>query len=138
MIKINRAVAVVFLFLLGAVSLFGANNAITLALPADGLSPQERMPLQNYLTEQMGREVKIVTPDSYANTLDGLSSGSIDFACLGGLSYVRARAKSGVTPLVQRTTDLQFHSVFIAGMHTRINSLGDLKGKKFAFGDINS
>lgn len=138
MIKINRIVVVVFVFLLGAVPFLGANNAITLALPADGLSPEQRMPLQNYLSEQMGREVRIVTPDRYVDTIDGLSNGSIDFACLGGLSYVRARAKSGVTPLVQRITDLQFHSVFITGMRTSIYSLHDLKGKKFAFGDINS
>jgi phosphonate transport system substrate-binding protein len=136
--KMYVAIAVVLLSLLGAPLLFGGNDAITLALPPDGLSPQERLPLQKYLTAQMGREVRIVTPDHYTNTLDGLSGGSIDFACLGGLSYVRAHAKMGVVPLVQRNSDLQFHSVFITGTHTSINSLRDLKGKKFAFGDVNS
>jgi len=138
MTKMKLALAVILLSLLGAVPLFGANDTITLALPPDGLSPQDRLPLQKYLTEQMGREVKLVTPDSYTNTLDGLSSGTIDFACVGALTYVRARAKLGVAPLVQRSTDLQFHSVFIAGIRTSINSLTDLKGKKFAFGDVNS
>ena len=133
MTKMKLALAVI----LFAMPLFAA-NPITLALPPDGLSPQERLPLQNYLTEQMGREVRLVTPDSYANTVDGLSSGTIDFACLGALTYVRAHAKIGVVPLVQRVTDLQFHSVFITGMRTTINSLKDLKGRKFAFGDINS
>jgi phosphonate transport system substrate-binding protein len=138
MIKLNRAIAVTFLFLLGAMPVFAANDAITLALPPDGLSPEARLPLQNYLTKQMGREVRIVAPESYTNTLDGLSGGSIDFACLGGFTYVKGHTKIGVIPLVQRTSDLQFHSVFITGAHTKINSLADLKGKKFAFGDINS
>lgn len=136
MTKMTRVVAL--FLLLGAVPLFAANDAITLALPPDGLSPLERMPLQKYLSEQMGREVKVVIPDSYNNAMDGLSSGSIDFACLGGLTYVKAHAKIGVTPLVQRTTDQQFHSVFIAGAHTSIQSLADIRGKKFAFGDVNS
>ena len=138
MTKMKLFIAVFLLSLLSTMSLFAANGPIVLALPPDGLSPQDRLPLQNYLTEQMGREVRLVTPDSYANTVDGLSAGTIDFACLGALTYVRAHAKIGVVPLVQRVTDLQFHSVFITGMRTPINSLKDLKGRKFAFGDINS
>ncbi|HJX85732.1 MAG TPA: phosphate/phosphite/phosphonate ABC transporter substrate-binding protein, partial [Candidatus Angelobacter sp.] len=43
-----------------------------------------------------------------------------------------------VVPLVQRASDLQFHSLFITGTNSSINSLKDLKGKNFAFGDINS
>ena len=136
--KMKLAVAVIFAFLLGVVPLAGAKDPITFALPPDGLTEQQRQPLQIYLSEQMGREVRIVTPDSYVNTMEGLSNGSIDFACLGGLSYVKAHAKVGVVPLVQRTSDQEFHSVFIAGTHTSIQSLNDLKGKRFAFGDINS
>ncbi|HEY6970493.1 MAG TPA: phosphate/phosphite/phosphonate ABC transporter substrate-binding protein [Candidatus Angelobacter sp.] len=138
MTKMNLTLAVVLTVVLGAVPLACAKDPITLALPPDGLSPQQRLPLQNYLTEQMGRDVKVVTPDSYAITLDGLSNGTIDFACLGGLTYLKAHARSGVVPLVQRVSDLQFHSVFIAGAGTSIHSLNDLKGRKFAFGDINS
>ena len=40
--------------------------------------------------------------------------------------------------LVQRISDLQFHSVFITRAGSPINSLRDLMGKQFAFGDINS
>lgn len=138
MSKMNLGLALMLIVVLGAVPLACAKDAIVLALPPDGLSQQERLPLQNYLTEQMGREVKVVTPDSYAMTMDGLSNGSIDFACLGGLTYVKAHAKIAVIPLVQRVSDLQFHSVFITGMRTQIHGLTDLKGKKFAFGDINS
>jgi len=139
MTKMNRA-AVMLLSLLGAVPLFGAGakDSITLALIPDGLSLAQKVPLQRYLTEQMGRNVKLMTPESYVDTLEGLSNGSIDFAFLGALTYVRARAKIGVVPLVQRPSDLQFHSVFIARAGTSIHNLSDLKGKKFAFGDINS
>ena len=138
MTRMKFALAVIFAFLLGVVPLAAAKDPITLALPPDGLTEQQRQPLQVYLSEQMGREVRITTPDSYTNTMDGLSNGTIDFACLGGLSYVKSHAKIGVVPLVQRASDQEFHAVFIAGAHTRIQSLNDLKGKKFSFGDINS
>jgi phosphonate transport system substrate-binding protein len=134
----TRAAAIALLFVVGARPFSGSEKSLTIALIPDGLSQTERMPLQDYLAQQMGQAVRVMTPESYNASLDGLSSGSIDFACLGALMYVRARAKLGVVPLVQRTADLQFHSVFIAGAGTSIHSLRDLKGKKFAFGDINS
>ena len=37
-----------------------------------------------------------------------------------------------------RASDLRYHSVFITGTDSSIHSLRDLKGKKFAFGDIDS
>src|SRR5262245_25963267 len=99
MTKMNLALALVLTVVLAAVPLAVAKDAITLALPPDGLSPEDRLPLQKYLTQQMGREVKLVIPDSYAIAVDGLSNGTIDFACLGALSYVKAHAKFGVVPL---------------------------------------
>jgi phosphonate transport system substrate-binding protein len=82
--------------------------------------------------------VKLVTLNSYTTTLDSLASGSVDFACLGAVTYVRGRARLGLIPLVQRESDLQFHSLIIANSSKSIYSLSDLKGKQFAFGDINS
>jgi phosphonate transport system substrate-binding protein len=138
MTALTRAIAILFVSLAAAVSASGADNSITLALTPDGLSPEQRIPLQNYLKQYTGRDVKLVTFDSYAATLDGLASGSVDFACIGAVTYVRGRAKSGIVPLVQRTSDLQFHSVIIANTSKSIYSLAELKGKRFAFGDINS
>jgi phosphonate transport system substrate-binding protein len=138
MTTLTRSIAVLFVSVAAVLSAAGQDNSITLALTPDGLSPEQRIPLQNYLKQYMGRDVRLITFDSYAATLDGLAGGSVDFACLGAVSYVRGRAKSGVVPLVQRTSDLQFHSIIIANAGKPIYSLNDLKGKHFAFGDINS
>jgi phosphonate transport system substrate-binding protein len=138
MTSLTRSIAVVFLSLVAAVSAFGANNSITVALTPDGLSPEQRIPLQHYLTQYMGREVKLVTLNSYATTLDSLASGSVDFACLGAVTYVRGRARLGLIPLVQRESDLQFHSLIITNTSKSIYSLSDLRGKQFAYGDTNS
>ncbi|MGB8061662.1 MAG: PhnD/SsuA/transferrin family substrate-binding protein [Candidatus Sulfotelmatobacter sp.] len=82
--------------------------------------------------------MNLAVPDLYSETVAHLADGSYDFACLGALMYVRTHAKYGVIPLVQSTSDMQFHSIFITGAGSPIRSLGDLKGKRFAFGDINS
>lgn len=137
MTALTRTIAVLLISLV-AVSAFGANNSITIALTPDGLSPEQRIPIQNYLKQYMGRDVKLVTLSSYSATLDSLSSGSVDFASLGAVTYVRGRARMGVIPLVQRESDQQFHSLIIANTSKPIYSLSDLKGKQFAYGDINS
>jgi phosphonate transport system substrate-binding protein len=138
MTALTRTIVVLLTSLLAAVSAFGANNSITVALTPDGLSPEQRMPLQHYLTQYMGREVKLVTLNSYSATLDSLSSGDVDFASLGAVTYVRGRARMGLVPLVQRESDLQYHSLIIANTGKPIYSLSDLRGKQFAYGDINS
>ena len=133
-----RTIASLAIWVLLGAYLYGADKPITVALVFDGLSPADRAPLQAYLTKAMGRPVNLVAPDLYSETVARLADGSYDFACLGALMYVRSRAKYGVIPLVQRTSDLQFHSVFITRTGSSIHSLHDLAGKRFAFGDINS
>ena len=105
---------------------------------ATQVSIQEKEPLKNYLTRNMGQQVNLVIPTNYNATVEALGNGSLDFAYLGGLTYLKARKQYGVIPLVQRTSDLQFHSLFITGANSGINSLADLKAKSFVFGDINS
>ncbi len=138
MAKSTRAAISVFIGLFIAVSLSFAQKPIVVALSPDGLSAEEREPLRLYLKKEMGAEIKFIIPNNYNEYIAGFADGSIDFASLGAVTYVRAHAKVGVIPLVQRPNDLQYHSVFVTGATTSINSLKDLKGKQFAFGDIYS
>ena len=122
--------------LVGA-ALYGADKPITIGLVYDGATPEDREPLRAYLTKAMGRAVHLEAADLYSETVDRMTNGSYDFACLGALTYIRSHAQFGVIPLVQRTSDLYLHSVFITGAGSSIHSLSDLKGRLFAFGDIN-
>jgi phosphonate transport system substrate-binding protein len=127
--------------LLGLASRAGDKPVAVGMIPDAGatqVSVQEKGPLKDYLSGQMGGAVNLVIPTNYNATVEALGNGSLDFAYLGGLTYVKARKQYGVIPLVQRTSDLEFHSLFITGTNSGINSLADLKGKSFAFGDINS
>ena len=101
-------------------------------------SADDQKALQAYLSEALGVPVKLVVPKDYNATVEGLGNGSFDFAILGAVGYVKAHEKFGVVPLVQRDIDKQFHSLFITQSNSSINALGDLKGKRFAFGDMVS
>ena len=131
----NRALAVICLLI--SATLYSADRPITVGLVYDGATPEDREPLRAYLTKAMGRPVHLETADLYSETVDRMANGSYDFACLGALAYIQSHAQSGVIPLVQRTSDLYLHSVFITGAGSSIHSLSDLKGRLFAFGDIN-
>ena len=118
-----------------------AEDLIRVGMPdptATAASLDEKKPLQLYLTEALGVPVKLVIPKDYNATIEGLGNGSLDFAYLGAVGYVKARKAFGVIPLVQRDIDKQFHSVFITQAASPINSIADLKGKRFAFGDVVS
>jgi phosphonate transport system substrate-binding protein len=105
---------------------------------ATQISIQEKAPLKEYLARQMKTEVNLIIPTNYNATVEALGNGSLDFAYLGALTYTKAHRQYGVIPLVQRASDLQFHSLFITGTNSGIKTLADVKGKSFAFGDINS
>jgi phosphonate transport system substrate-binding protein len=105
---------------------------------ATQISIDEKAPLREYLERAIGTRVELIIPTNYNATVEALGNGSLDFAYLGGLTYVKARERYNVIPLVQRESDRQFHSLFITAANSPINSLEDLRGKTFAFGDINS
>jgi phosphonate transport system substrate-binding protein len=105
---------------------------------ATQVSVEDKAPLQAYLEKALGRPVRLIIPTSYNATVEGIGNGSLDIAYFGGLTYVKAHARYGAVPLVQRDVDQQFHSLFITRDGSGINSLKDLKGKTFCFGDINS
>src|SRR6202165_5019678 len=120
----------------------GAAAAIRVGMIPDAgatqVSIEQKRPLRDYLAAKLGRDVELVIPTNYNATVEALGNGSRGFAYLGGLTYTKAHALYGVIPLVQRTSDREFHSLFITQAGSAIQGLKDLRGKKFVFGDINS
>jgi phosphonate transport system substrate-binding protein len=99
---------------------------------------RESQPLVEYLEKEIGAKVELTVPTNYAAVVEAIANDQVDIAYLGGFTYVQASKRAGVVPLVQRERDQNFHSFFITHSDTRINSLADLKGHTFAFGDVNS
>ncbi len=99
---------------------------------------RQSQPLIDYLQTQTGAKIDLTVPTSYAAVVEAITSNKVDIAYLGGFTYVQASARAEVRPLVQRLQDKNFHSLFITQTNSPIHTLADLKGRTFAFGDINS
>src|SRR5579864_437169 len=99
---------------------------------------RESQPLVKYLEKETGSRIELVVPTNYAAVVEAISNNTVDIAYLGGFTFVQASRRAGVLPLVQRERDQNFHSVFITQPKSGINTLTDLKGHSFAFGDVNS
>ena len=124
-----------------ALPLRGANGIKIGMIPDAGatqVSIEEKTPLREYLAKAIGTPVDLIIPTNYNATVEALGNGSLDFAYLGALTYVKAHQRYGVLPLVQRAADKNFHSLFITQSGSAIHKVADCKGKRFAFGDINS
>lgn len=99
---------------------------------------RESQPFVAYLEKATGAKVEFTVPTNYAAVVEAIANDQVDIAFLGGFTYVQASQRAGVQPLVQRDRDQNFHSLFITQPDSGINSLTDLKGHTFAFGDVNS
>jgi phosphonate transport system substrate-binding protein len=99
---------------------------------------REMQPLTDYLGKRTGTKVEITIPTNYAAVVEALVNDQVDIAHLGGFTYVQASKRAGVVPLAQRERDRNFHSNFVTRVASPIQSLADLKGHSFAFGDVNS
>ncbi len=99
---------------------------------------RESQPFIDYLQKETGAQVELTIPTNYAAVVEAVANDQVDIAYLGGFTYVQASKRAGVKPLVQRERDQNFHSLFITQPGSGINTLADLKGHTFAFGDVNS
>jgi phosphonate transport system substrate-binding protein len=151
MLTVRRGVA----FLLAALVFAGASPALAEVSLKFGIYASEKpsllvkqfRPLLNYvelaMASDLGEAVHIelhVAP-SYDEGIQALVDGQVDFSRLGPASYIKAKQRSaGIDLLVLENDggDKYFNGVIFTRADSGVNSLADLKGKRFAFGDANS
>jgi len=140
--KISRFLLAIVLAAGAAAAMAQAKVLRVSAIPDEAPTELQRKfkPLGDYLQKETGMEVQFVPVTDYAAVVEGLATGKIDLAWLGGFTYVQARIRSngGVVPIVQRAEDQVFTSKFIVPVDSPAKTLADLKGKTFAFGAPSS
>ncbi|HOM72509.1 MAG TPA: phosphate/phosphite/phosphonate ABC transporter substrate-binding protein [Armatimonadota bacterium] len=96
--------------------------------------------LETLLEKRTGYEFETSVPTTYTAVVEAMSVGKVDVGWLPPLSYVLAHDKYGVEAIlvVQRDGSTNYNSVIIARTDSKIDKLEDLKGKKFAYGDVLS
>jgi phosphonate transport system substrate-binding protein len=99
-------------------------------------------PFIDYLTENTHHTFMLKISENYYQIIDYLSKGTVEAAILGGMTYIEAKKKVEIVPLLAalgKDGNPTCHGVFITRSdNNQINILNDIKGKRFAFASIHS
>jgi ABC-type phosphate/phosphonate transport system substrate-binding protein len=95
--------------------------------------------IRDYFNDN-GVRLDYILFSNYEAQIEYLLSGKIDVAWNTNVAWVRCKELSGskVKALLMRDTDIDFKSVFITKATSGIESIEDLKGKKFGLGSADS
>jgi phosphonate transport system substrate-binding protein len=113
-------------------------------IPADGGTEDgtkaDYEPVFNAVARMSGLSFDIRVGQSYGAVVEAMCNGTADVAFVGPVTYVQAKAR-GCAELLAVGVE-KGRSIYYAGIFTRkdspLRTLADLKGKRVAFGDINS
>lgn len=99
-------------------------------------------PFRAYLAQKLAMPVELFVATDYAGVVEAMASDKLDLAYFGALTYVQAKQRVDIYPIVTEidrfTHTTKYHSLIIVPADSPLQSVADLKGKTFAFGDINS
>lgn len=113
-------------------------------IPADGGTEDgtraDFAPIFNAVNRLTGLHFDIKVGQSYAAVVEGMANRLAEIAFFGPVSYLQAKERGGAELLAVGVEKGQ--SVYYSGIFVRSNlplkQIADLKGKRMAFGDVNS
>jgi phosphonate transport system substrate-binding protein len=93
--------------------------------------------LGQYLSKKTGYNITPRVLTSYAAVTEGMTSNNVDIGWVGPLDYVIAHQINGAEAVTKSVRGglPSYKAFIIVNVKSNINSIADLKGKKFAFGD---
>jgi phosphonate transport system substrate-binding protein len=98
-------------------------------------------PLARYLSNQIGAKISLTVVPSYEQILGSFTSQNMDAVFFGGFTYILAHTRLGVEVLA-RPIGLNgtstFRGVIFVRKDSKIRSVPDMQGKRFAFVDRGS
>ena len=98
-------------------------------------------PMANYLSKQLNKKVTLRVGANYDEHIQAIGKDQVDLAYMGPASYVTLVNQYGIKPTLARIEmdgKPTFHGYIVTRSDSAINSLEDLKGQSFAFGDPKS
>ncbi len=111
-----------------------------------GLIPEQNIfkqieryqPLAGYVSKKIDMTIRLTILPRYANIVDSFTSTGMDGAFFGSFTYALARARVGVEVLARPlglTGSSMYHGLIFVRKDSRIRSVDQMKGKRFAFVD---
>ena len=113
-------------------------------IPADGGTEDgtraDYQPVFNAISKMTSLNFDIRVGQSYNAVVEAMCSGAADIAFVGPVTYIQANQRHCAELLAVAVVKGQ--SIYYAGIFTKVTSpihaLKDLKGRRVAFGDVNS
>jgi len=121
-----------------------AADVIRFGIEPIGVSPVDVVkkftPLAEYLSKKIGKRVELRAVSDYEGAIRDIGHGVTQACFMTPTTYIEANKKYGVEVIVKALTEgkSSYHSVIIARSDSAINSIEDIKGHTFAFGDPHS
>ncbi|MBI3968012.1 MAG: phosphate/phosphite/phosphonate ABC transporter substrate-binding protein [Chloroflexi bacterium] len=99
-------------------------------------------PFGDYLNQTLKIPVELFVATDYAGVVEAMANDKLDIAYFGGLTYLQAEKRAEVYPIVtevdRETGTTKYYSAIITRPESPVKTVADIRGKKFAFGDVNS
>jgi len=98
-------------------------------------------PIMDYLTEKTPFHFELKLARDYTEAVAFLKEGAVQVASLGDVTFFEANRGFGAVPIVRPLNKLgrsEYRSIIITRSGSGIHSIADLKGKRFAFGNLHS
>lgn len=110
-------------------------GSVAMDIPAEMVN--RLTPLTKYLSQKTGIPVGYQASPNLISTLDYFGANKTQIAYLTPVAYLEAHEKYGAIPLVNPLTrgKATFNLVIAVRKDSSIKTMGELRGKKFAFGD---
>lgn len=123
-----------------------ANNPLKVILiPADGGTEDgtraDYTPIFKAVSRQTNLQFDIRVGQSYSAVVEALCNGSADIAFVGPATYIQANQRNCAELLavgVEKGQPSYYSAIFAKKSSKNITNVKSLKGKRVAFGDINS
>lgn len=113
-------------------------------IPADGGTASgtraDFAPLFEAVTRDTGLHFELRVGDSYAAVIEAMKRDLVELAWFGPVSYVQARAAGAAELLAVSVKDGEsvYHAGIFVPVDAPMSGIADLRGRRVAFGDINS
>ena len=101
---------------------------------------QNAQPLVDILRRELGMEIQPFVATDYAGVVEALRSNKLDVAFLSPAPYVLAKNEADIRVILksERKGIPFYYAAIIVRSDSAIKTLGDLRGRSFAFGDVLS
>lgn len=113
-------------------------------IPADGGTEDGTLAdfrsLFHAITQTTGLQFDLRVGQSYGAVVEGMSNNLAEIAFLGPVTFLQAKARGGAELLavaVEGGESVYYAGIFVSA-DSEIRDIQDLRGKRIAFGDINS